>query len=310
MFDELKFCAISSTPTNLLLYSLGLISPSSSSMFLQTVASVVDETHNLNTQPSSIWSSSSNGLITSNMFNSLQQTLNENENGATRSSSLSSSSSTSSSSSSLEHQSHIQQNFLTSATTNLLATSNNVEITPSSFLFLNDSPTSSNNSTGYYDFGISSNTIDNGSINFQSSVSNDHHQFMSQIINKNDPFMNAGLSPLITHSSGVSLNATSSLVTSPFGVGYTSGSISSGSCNSSTDSSAASSHNDIVLNSIFQHEQHLASSGKFLLNDSGNSSSSSTSSSFHHNFRHNPIHELSSFYYAQNQSNNIDATLD
>ena len=283
-------------------------------MFLQTVASVVDETHNLNTQPSSIWSSSSNGLITSNMFNSLQQTLNENENGATRSSSLSSSSSStssSSSSSSLEHQSHIQQNFLTSATTNLLATSNNVDLTPSSFLFLNDSPTSSNNSTGYYDFGISSNTIDNGSINFQSSVSSDHHQFMSQIINKNDPFMNAGLSPLITHSSGVSLNATSSLVTSPFGVGYTSGSISSGSCNSSTDSSAASSHNDIVLNSIFQHEQHLASSGKFLLNDSGNSSSSSTSSSsFHHNFRHNPIHELSSFYYAQNQSNNIDATLD
>jgi hypothetical protein len=216
----------------------------------------------------------------------------------------------------LEH-SNIQQNFLTSGTNNLLANSNsNVELTPSSFLFLNDSSTSSN-STGYYDFGISSSNNSCGSsasnnnslINFQSSASNDH-QFVSQILSKNDPFMNLGLSPLVTSSGGIVSNTTSSLVTSPFGVGYAS-SLSSGSCNSSTDSSAASSHNDIVLNSIFQHEQHLASNGKYILNDSSlsatSSSSSSTSSSFHNNFHHNQIHELSNFYYAQNQPNNIDA---
>ncbi len=226
---------------------------------------------------SSIWSSNStnNGLITSNMFNSLQQTLiSENVASTNRSASFSSSSSTSSSSSSsssssLEHVA-IQQNYLAN---------NGGQLTPSSFLFLNDSTSPNSSTNGYYDFGIMSNLNENP-----------NHELTSQILNKNDPFMSIGFgSPLIAPFSQYAAHHQNT---------YSSG---GSSCNTSTVSSAASSHNDIILNSIFQHEQHLATNGKFNLNDL------SPSSQNLHNFNHNPIHELSNFYYSQNQPNNVDA---
>lgn len=242
------------------------------------------------------------------MFTSLQQTLNENGANNRSSSSSSSTSSSASSSSSLDNGGNYHKASSSSSSLSTTNTVNaNVELTPSSFLFLNDSATSCHsNGGGYYDFGIAASLVDNESSNgimgFSSaSVSGDAAPFGSQILSKSsDPFMSIGLSsPLMSSNGGAGL------ITSPFGNAYAS-SLSSGSCHSqsSADSSAASSHNDILLNSIFQHEQHLAANGK-LLNDSG---VSSASSSFHHTFAHNPLHEsLSSFYYAQNHSSNVDA---